>query len=424
MELTARRVVVTGLGVVSSLGDTPAALHAALCEGRSGIGPIRGFACDGLGCPYGGEVRDFESRRYLGERNVRPLNRVSQLAASAAQLALTSSGFSTEMRREREVGLALGTMFCSIRTIAEFDRRAQTAGPAYASAMDFANSVVNAAAGQTAIWHGLRGVNSTLSTGITSGLEAIAYAAGLIRTGQATAILAGGAEELSFESVYAFHQAGLLCGSAGGSADTEREHLPTPFDARRNGFVTGEGAALLMLEDAESARRRGMPALAEVRGHASRYDCSRGRERGPAVSTVARAMCGALAAARLAPRDVDAVSASANGSVLGDAHEAEALDTVFGAHDGVPAVTAAKAMLGETLGAGGALQAVAMVHAMQAGVLPGIPTLGPADGVLRSGRASAQPRALALRHVLLNAVGMDGNCCALVLGAPLGERAA
>jgi 3-oxoacyl-[acyl-carrier-protein] synthase II len=417
VELTARRVVVTGVGVVCALGDRPAAVHAALCEGRSGIAPIRGFACDGLGCPYGGEVHDFEARRYLGERNLRPLSRVSQLAASAAELALASSGFPAPLRAEREVGLALGTMFCSVRTIAEFDRRAQTAGPAYASAMDFANSVVNAAAGQTAIWHGLRGVNSTLSTGITSGLEAIGYAAGLIRTGQATAILAGGAEELSFESVYAFHQAGLLCGSAAGAEGADREHAPTPFGERRNGFVTGEGAALLMLEDAESARRRGVPVLAEVRGHASRYDCSRGRERGAAVAGVARAMCAALAAAGLAPRDVDAVSASANGSVAGDAHEAEALDTVFGGGGG-PAVTATKAMLGETLGAGGGLQAVAMVQAMQAGVLPGIPNLGPEEGVLRSGRASPHPRTLELRRVLLNAVGTDGNCCAVVLGAP------
>ena len=119
-----RRVVITGAGVVSSLGDTPAALHAALCEGRSGISPVKLFDTTGLGCPLGGEVSDFDAQNYLGRRNLRPLDRTSRLVASAAQLALDASGWTPEMRAERELGLVLGTMFCSVRTIAEFDRRA------------------------------------------------------------------------------------------------------------------------------------------------------------------------------------------------------------------------------------------------------------------------------------------------------------
>src|ERR1044072_5863759 len=214
-----RRVVITGAGVVSSLGDTPAALHSALCEGRSGIGPVKLFDTTGMGCPLGGEVSDFDAQKYLGRRNLRPLDRTSRLVASAAQLALDASGWTPEMRAERELGLILGTMFCSVRTISEFDRRALEAGPAYASPLDFANTVINAAAGQTAILHDLRGVNTTVSPGVTSGLQAVAYAADLIRAGRARALLAGGADELCFESFYGFDRAGLLCRSDGHSGD-------------------------------------------------------------------------------------------------------------------------------------------------------------------------------------------------------------
>src|SRR5438128_2431836 len=231
------------MGVVSSLGDSPALVHDSLCRGISAIKPIQLFTTTGLGCPLGGEIVDFNATKYLGQRNLRPLDRTSRLVASAAQLALEDSGCSAEMRNAQEVGLVLGTMFCSVHTISEFDRRAIEAGPAYASPMDFSNTVINAAAGQTAIVHNLRGVNTTMSTGITSGLEAIAYAADHIRSGRARAVLAGGADELCFESFYGFDRAGLLCRS-----ETRAGDFPIPFDARRNGWALGGVAALLMLE--------------------------------------------------------------------------------------------------------------------------------------------------------------------------------
>src|SRR5881394_1997718 len=179
------RVVITGAGVISPLGDSPARLHDSLCRGLSAIKPIKLFSTTELGCPLGGEIADFDATKFLGQRNLRPLDRTSRLVASAAQLALGDSGWSAEMRNSEELGLILGTMFCSVHTISEFDRRALEAGPAYASPMDFSNTVINAAAGQTAIWHNLRGVNSTISSGASSGLHSISYAAGLIRNGRA-----------------------------------------------------------------------------------------------------------------------------------------------------------------------------------------------------------------------------------------------
>src|SRR6185295_1464670 len=195
-----RRVVVTGAGVISPLADSAAGLHAALCKGESAAKPIELFPTDASGCRQAGEIRPFEPRDYLGEVNLRPIDRTSRLLLVAVQGALAASGWTPEMRDEREVGLALGTTFCSVRTIAEFDRRGLQHGPSHASPLDFANSVINAAAGQAAIWHKLRGVNSTISAGEASGLQAIAFATDLIRGGRAEALLAGGAEELCFES--------------------------------------------------------------------------------------------------------------------------------------------------------------------------------------------------------------------------------
>src|SRR5687768_1984195 len=279
------RVVITGAGVISSLGDSPASLQLALCSGHGAVKPVELFSTAGLGCPLGGEIPSFDAQKYLSRRNLRPLDRTSRLVTSAAQLALNNSGWSESMRNDEEVGLVLGTMFCSVHTISQFDRRALEVGPTYASPMDFSNTVINAAAGQTAIMHNLRGINTTISTGITSGLQAIAYATDVIRSGRAHAILAGGADEMCFESFYGFDRAGLLCRS-----DNRAGDFPIPFDKRRNGFALGEGAALLMLEDAKFARQRGARPLAEITGHGFGYDCSHGKDEESAVAAIGLAM--------------------------------------------------------------------------------------------------------------------------------------
>jgi 3-oxoacyl-[acyl-carrier-protein] synthase II len=405
-----RRVVITGVGVLSPLGDSPAALHAALCEGRSGLRPIERFPTDGLACHQAHEISAFTPQVYLGKKNFRPLDHTSRLVIATAKLALDDSGWSTDMRRQHEVGLVLGTMFCSVHTISEFDRRGLTLGPNCVSPMDFANTVINAAAGQAAIWHDLRGVNSTIAGGITSGLQAIAYATEQIRSGQAAALLAGGAEELCFESFYGFDRAGFLCGSRNDSGE-----FPIPFDTRRNGFSLGEGAALLMLEDADAAAVRGASVLAEIKGHGVGYDLSHGTESARAVEAIARAMRLALQDAQVDAADIDCLSASANGSVAADRHEAQAVAAVFNGRACRLPVTAVKSMLGEALGASGAMQTVALLAVMDDEVLPGIRHLERVEEDFPLRRASPDNQRVPLRHGLINSVGLDGNCCSLVI---------
>src|SRR5262249_27537679 len=193
-------------------------------------------------------------------------------------------------------------------------------GPASDGPVDFANTVINAPAGQAAIWHGLRGVNKTVATGASSGLEAIGSAAEAIGTGLATCLLAGGVEEISPEVVRAFYEAGLLC---------ETGQHSRPFDPGSGGLTLSAGTALVVLGDGEAAGRGGAQTVGEVRGHGRAFDGSRRQDQRCSVRSIARSMRLAMEQAGLGPGDIDIVCASANGVASVDRHEALALATVF-----------------------------------------------------------------------------------------------
>jgi len=401
------KVVITGAGVISPLGDTAAGFHRSLCEQQPNPRPIEGFDAGEMAGRRAYQVRDFSPQSYLGAANFRPLDRTGQLAASAARNALTAAGWDAVTIANHQVGLVLGTLFCGLGTIMGFDRNTQVAGPKYAKPMDFANTVINAAAGQTALWHKLHGINSTLAGGACSGLMAIGYAADLIRTGRARALLAGGAEELCFESLYGFQSAGLL-------AEAGREARAVPFGAERNGFVLGEGAAFLVLEDGELARQRGATVLAEVLGWSSGFDPSGGRDQERAAGSVAACLSRAMADARNKHGDIDCVVAAANGSPGADGHEAMALAAAF--EGAIPPLTAPKSAFGEALGAAGAFQAITLLESLRTGLLPGTGGFIRQDERLPAIPLSAQTRDLALANGLIHAAGYDGNSCALLLG--------
>ncbi|HXU46244.1 MAG TPA: beta-ketoacyl synthase N-terminal-like domain-containing protein [Thermoanaerobaculia bacterium] len=417
-----RGVAVTGVGLISPLGDRLADFHEAAVAGRSGLKPIELFETAGLPCRHGGEVRPFEPERYLGERNLRPLDRTSRLLTSAAARALEDAGWSAEARAGHEIGLVVGTTYCSLHTIAEFDRRALKLGPNYASPFDFANNVINAAAGQTAIWHGLLGVNTTLGGGEVAGLQALAYAADLIRTGAADVVLAGGVEELCLESALAYARAGRLCGGA----DGER---PVPFDRRRNGFAPAEGAGLLVLEAEGVAASRGARILARIAGYGSAFGAGADRGGSSLAAALDRAVEAALADAGAEASDLLFVATGASGSPALDASEAEGLARALASSAGsngphgakgpvaLP-VTAIKSLLGEALGASGAFQAASAIASLGDGRLAGIAGLLETDEGFPLAGASAAARAIARRPgglALATGLSADGMASAVVL---------
>lgn len=381
-----RKVVLTGAGVVSAVGDSPAALYGALTDGRRGAGI------------------DFNPGRYFGARNARPLDRISQLAAAAAGLALADAGCTADDCARRPVGLVLGTVFSGVRTICAFDRRAIDVGPEYASPLDFANTVLNAAAGQAAIWHNLRGPNATMAAGVASGLQAIIYGAELIAAGAVDAVLAGGADERSPEAAGALDRAGLT-----GADDA----ASTPFAEDRAGMRLGEAAAFVMLEADGLARSRGASVRAGLRGFAAGHAAGADGRLDP--ERVAAVLRGALADAELGAGAIDVVGAAASGSLEVDACEARALALALRDRERPVAVMAVKSAVGEALGASGALQVVAMLESMRAGALPGIAGLERSILDERYAVARGAVRRLDIRTALIDAFGWDGQCSALAI---------
>jgi 3-oxoacyl-[acyl-carrier-protein] synthase II len=399
--------VITGAGIVTPFAQSAAALHRILCEGAPSR-PIPTFSTDRFPCHLGTAIDNGVLDAELSGRPLAGIDRAGRLTLLAAQRAAAASQVPSDT--DGRIGVVLGTMFSGASTIAAFDRRAQSAGPGCASPLDFANTVLNAAAGQTAIKLALRGVNATIAGGYASGLQAIAYGSDLIAAGRAEMLLAGGIEELFQESFAGHCQAGVVCGTNGRPG-----HVPVPFDLNRTGLSLGEAAGFVVLEAGRSAVARGATVRAEVLGAASATDpdalmrgfCDR--------QTIADVIVRALARARVDAADIDAVSASANGSYPSDDEEAAALALVFGGAARPPAVTAIKSVTGETLGASGPLQIVAMLEAMHADELSGIYGLRDAGDCPLAAMLSSTPRRMRIHTAMILSVSPDGGCCALVL---------
>ena len=333
-----------------------------------------------------------------GFGNMRPIDRVGRLACGATRLALEDARFSTG---ESGAGLVLGTLFGGLRTIAEFDRRAMAEGPMYASPLDFANSVINAAAGQTAIWHKLDGPNATIGGGPTAALQALAWAADLIAAGEPGPLLAGGSEELAADAILAFGAAARLCGAAG----------PRPFDAHRDGLALGEGAAFLVLEGEDHARERGAPRRAKLCGVAGSFDPSRGADAASAATSMARAVRLALEQAGIDRSQVALVSSGASGD-LDDANEAQGLVAA-----GIKApVIAIKSALGEAFGASGALAAIVALEVLGGALAPPVRGFERAERAWQDLDIVREPRSLDPGgYALVTARARDGASWAAVV---------
>jgi len=400
--LTAR-IVVTGTGVISSIGAGIEEFENALFAGRSGIGP-RTLFTETVPAGAAGEIRNFTPQQWLGNKGLRVLDRSARLVCVASHMALKASGLTQPEgdAGDPNLGLVLGTMFGSVHSITAFDWSGLTDGPTLVNPMEFPNTVINSPAGQAAIKHKLRGVNSTISAGLVSGLYAIHYAMEFLRFGRATALMAGGVEELCEESYLSFAKAGWY--SASGRL--------APFAPDCDGSVLGEGSALWMLETEEGARKRGVQPLLEVCGFGSAHDAHGINAFNPRGAGAAAAMREALRAAEVAPESIACIVASAGGSRAGDAMENHALKNVFGACLADIPISAPKAAFGECLGATGALLALSAGAALRRQAAP--PTAGyqtGEDGL----RLSAQPQPFSGEYALVNCFGCDGNNAALVL---------
>lgn len=401
-----RAVVVTGLGLVTPLGTGKADFAARLFQGRSGIRPMAAIDTSRFSSHLGAEVADFDPKAFLSIKNRRRMDRLSQMAAASARMALEDAGLAVTPANRDRMGIVLGVAFGSTDVAARFVGTLFTEGPHRVNPILVPNTVMNAPAGHAAIELGFRGINTTVNHREASAEIAIAYAAAEVRNGRADVMLAGGADIVS-----PFFMDVMMRFKALSPRDGRRE-AARPYDRRRNGMVLGEGAGILCLESEASALARGAAIYGEVAGW--------GLASAPAPLTdwpsdprgAVLAMERALAAAGIAPRQIDLVSGAANGGRRLDRLEAAALTAVFGGAADTPWITSLKGALGESFSSGG-VRAAGMALCLKDGFLP--PILGLEAPLAPLNFVRKRPMTLPLDWGLVNGMASGGTFAALVM---------
>jgi 3-oxoacyl-[acyl-carrier-protein] synthase II len=409
------RVVITGLGTISPLGQDVPTTWEGLVKGRSAVGPITRFDTSDLKVKIAAEVKDFDPVGRFGRRGARRMDRYTQMVLAAADEALAAAGLSATETTASRIGAVIGSGVGGIGTIFETERVVQERGPRRVNPFAVPMMLADTAPGQIAIKHGFRGPNFTVTSACASGTNAVGEAAAVIRRGDADAIVTGGADAALLRTAMgAFANMGALSTRW----NDEPQRASRPFDAKRDGFVAGEGAGILVLESLEFARQRGAPILAQVLGYgasADAYHITAPLENG---SGAIQAMQAALADAGIAPQDVDYLNAHGTSTPLNDKGETLAAKAVFGAYAYALPISSTKSMTGHLLGGAGALEAIVCVQAIREGVIP--PTLNQEfpDPECDLDYVPNQARPATLRTAMSNSFGFGGHNATIIVGAP------
>jgi 3-oxoacyl-[acyl-carrier-protein] synthase II len=405
-----RRVVVTGLGAVTPIGgDAPSTWRAAL-GGESGIDFIRSFDASEYPVRIAAEVKDFDPTQVAGPKDARRLDRNVLFSLGAAREAVADAGLDGAYAPDR-VGILFGTAIGGFVGIMEQAQVLRERGPDRVAPTFIPNVLVDTASGQLAIALGFRGPNYAPVSACATGSTAIGEAAELIKRGDADAVLAGGGEACIHPLILAG-----FCAMRGLAA--EDEHPPRasrPFDATRAGFVMGEGACVLVLEELEAAERRGATVYAEVLGYAMSNDAHHLAQPDPESVGVAEMMRHSLERAGVQPERVGYINAHGTSTPLGDAAETRAIKDVFGDHAYQLAVSSTKSVTGHCFGAAGAIEAMMCVLAVREGMLPPTMNYLHPDPECDLDYVPNEARRVQVDVALSNAMGLGGhNGCVLV----------
>jgi 3-oxoacyl-[acyl-carrier-protein] synthase II len=405
-----RRVVITGMGAVSPLGnDLPSTWRAAVA-GESGIDFIRSFDASAFPVRVAAEVKDFEPPDIVSPKEARRLDRNVLLALAAGKEALDDASLDSHYETGR-IGILFGSAIGGFLGIMKQHEVLQERGPDRISPYFLPGVLVDSASGQLAISLGLRGPNYAPVSACATGSHAVGEGAEVIRRGDADAVLAGGTEACMHPLILAG-----FCAMRGLAA--EEEHPPRasrPFDATRAGFVIGEGAGALVLEELEAARARGATIYAEVLGYGTSNDAYHMAAPEPEAIGVGQMMRSALDRAGVDPKRVGYINAHGTSTPLGDAAETKAIKDVFGDHAHELAVSSTKSMMGHCFGAAGALEAQMSALAVHHGVLPPTINYEHPDPACDLDYVPNEAREARVDVALSNAMGLGGhNACVLV----------
>jgi 3-oxoacyl-[acyl-carrier-protein] synthase II len=405
-----RRVVVTGFGAVTPLGsDAPETWRAALA-GESGIDWIRAFDANGFPVRVAAEVKDFDASGAASAKEQRKLDRNVLLALAAGKEAVEHAGLNGF--DPHRVGIAFGSAIGGIAGIIQQAEILRERGFERVSPSFIPSVLVDAASGQLAISLGIRGPNYAPVSACATGSHAVGEAAELIKRGDADAMLAGGTEA----AIQPIILAGFVAMRGLAVENENPPHASRPFDATRAGFVMGEGACVLVLEELEAARARGATVYAEVLAYGTSNDAHHMAQPEPEAIGVAEMMRAAIDRAGLKPEEVDYINAHGTSTPLGDAAETKAIKDVFADHAYELAVSSTKSMMGHCFGAAGAIEALMCVLALHEGKLPPTINYEQPDPVCDLDYVPNEARDANVRVALSNAMGLGGHNACVLLG--------
>ena len=364
--MTDSRVVVTGIGVINPMGlDVPSLWDAAVA-GKSGVDYITSFDTTNFATKIAAEVKGFDPTGYIDRKEVRRTDRFTQFAVAASLQAVENARLNIDGTNADDIGVIMGAGFGGLSALITQQQVLTEKGPGRVSPFLIPTMIADAAAGQVSITLKAKGPNFCTTSACASGSDAIGEAYETIKRGDALAMLAGGTESQVIPlTIAAFNAARAIS-----VRNDEPQLASRPFDAQRDGFVVGEGAAVLVLESLTFAARRGAPILAEMVGYGASADAFHVTQPAEHGEGGARAMKMALRKARLQPEEVDYINAHGTSTPLNDVNETEAIKTVFGEHAYRMPVSSTKSMMGHLLGAAGSTEAAICVLAIQNGIVP------------------------------------------------------
>jgi 3-oxoacyl-[acyl-carrier-protein] synthase II len=409
--MSGRRVVVTGMGAVCCLGHKVRSIWEKMLRGEGGIAEISNFDASNHDVRIAGEVHDFDPTLWMDRREVRRLDLYAQFAVAAGADAVKDGGLEAENGDPRRMGVVLGVGIGGLWEIERQEKVLQERGPGRVSPFLVPKLMPNAAAGELAIRHGLKGPSYTVASACASATHALGDAFWLIRDGKADVMVSGGSEA----AVTPLGLAGFCSLKALSKRNDEPEKASRPFDRNRDGFVLGEGAGIVVLEELEHAKRRGAKIYAEFVGFGMTSDAHHITAPEPGGTGSAKAMTDALADGGIDAEEVDYVNAHGTSTPLNDAMETRAIKLAFGGHAKELAISSSKSMIGHMLGASGGVELAATVLALKHQVIPPTINYEEPDPECDLDYVPNVAREAKLRVAISNSFGFGGHNATVVL---------
>jgi 3-oxoacyl-[acyl-carrier-protein] synthase II len=400
-----RRVVVTGLGIISPVGNTVSDAWRNVCEGVSGIGPLDTFDSSALTTQIAGLIRDFDVTRYFEQKEARKVDPFMHYGIAAARQAISESGLEVRESEAHRIGVMIGTGIAGISTIEANHEKLLSSGPRRITPFFVPGTISNMIAGHISILYGMTGPNLAIVTACTTSTHCIGLAARLIQYGDADVMVAGGAEHAATP----LGMAGFCAARALSTRNDDPQRASRPWDKERDGFVLSDGAGCMVLEEYERARARGAPIYAELIGFgmsADAYHITAPPEGGQGAELCMR---NALNDAGIAPEDVDYLNAHGTSTQLGDVAETLAIKKAFGDHARRLAVSSTKSTTGHMVGAAGAAEAIFTVLALRDQVIPPTINLDDPDPACDLDYTPHTAREAKLETGLSNSFGFGGT---------------